>query len=112
MNQVEIKRKQIQFFSYCLAGINVWVFGKQLGNNGLAYLAAAFLVFLFFWILTGKNVPDRLGRLLRSRSAKGQYKNVSKMRRNMMLPGWSVRCSVRHLDILCWKKRFGFPTEV
>ena len=85
MNQVEIKRKQIQFFSYCLAGINVWVFGKQLGNNGLAYLAAAFLVFLFFWILTGKNVPDRLGRLLRSRSAKGQYKNVSKMRRNMMI---------------------------
>ena len=85
MNQVEIKRKQIQFFSYCLAGINVWVFGKQLGNNGLAYLAAAFLVFLFFWILTGKNVPDRLGRLLRSRNAKGQYKNVSKMRRNMMI---------------------------
>ena len=85
MNQVEIKRKQIQFFSYCLAGIHVWVFGKQLGNNGLAYLAAAFLVFLFFWILTGKNVPDRLGRLLRSRSAKGQYKNVSKMRRNMMI---------------------------
>ena len=38
MNQVEIKRKQIHFFSYCLAGINVWVFGKQLGNNGLAYL--------------------------------------------------------------------------
>ena len=29
-----------------------------------------------------------------------------------LLPGWSVRCSVRHLDILCWKKRFGFPTEV
>lgn len=85
MNQVEIKRKQIQFFSYCLAGINVWVFGKQLGNNGLAYLASAFLVFLFFWILTGKNVPDRLGRLLRSKNAKGQYKNVSKMRRNMML---------------------------
>ena len=85
MNQVEIKRKQIQFFSYCLAGINVWVFGKKLGNNGLAYLSAAFLVFLFFWILTGKNVPDRLGRLLRSRNAKGQYKNVSKMRRNMML---------------------------
>ena len=48
MNQVEIKRKQIQFFSYCLAGINVWVFGKQLGNNGLAYLAAAFFGFFVF----------------------------------------------------------------
>ena len=46
MNQVEIKRKQIQFFLIVWQGINVWVFGKQLGNNGLAYLAAAFW-FLF-----------------------------------------------------------------
>lgn len=78
MNQVEIKRKQIQFFSYCLAGINVWVFGKQLGNNGLAYLAAAFFVFLFFWILTGKNVPDRLGRLLRAEMPKDNIKTYPK----------------------------------
>lgn len=59
MNQVEIKRKQIQFFSYCLAGINVWVFGKQLGNNGLAYLAAAFLVFCFFGYL-----PVKMSRIV------------------------------------------------
>ena len=59
MNQVEIKRKQIQFFSYCLAGINVWVFGKQLGNNGLAYLAAAFLFFCFFGYL-----PVKMSRIV------------------------------------------------
>lgn len=85
MNQVEVKRKQIQFFAYALAVINVWIFGRKLGNNWLAYLTAALLVFAFFWILTGKNIPDRMGKLLRGRSAKGQYKNVSKMRRNMML---------------------------
>ena len=85
MNQVEVKRKQIQFFAYALAVINVWIFGRKLGNNGLAYLTAALLVFAFFWILTGKNIPDRMGKLLRGRSAKGQYKNVSIMRRNMML---------------------------
>lgn len=85
MNQVEVKRKQIQFLAYALAVINVWVFGRKLGNNGLAYLTAALLVFAFFWIFTGKNIPDRMGKLLRGRSAKGQYKNVSKMRRNMML---------------------------
>lgn len=86
----------MQLFSYCLACINVWVFGRSLKNNGLAYLAAAFLVFQFFWILTGKNVPDRLGRLLRGRSTKGQYKNVSKMRKNMMLfeIGSGVVCSL------------------
>ena len=80
MNQVEVKRKQIQFFAYALAVINVWIFGRKLGNNG-----SALLVFAFFWILTGKNIPDRMGKLLRGRSAKGQYKNVSIMRRNMML---------------------------
>ncbi len=85
MNQVEVKRKQIQSFSYVLACINIWVFGKSIGDNGLGYLAAAVLVFALFWVLTGKNLPDRMGRMLRGRNAKGQYRNVSKMRKNMML---------------------------
>ena len=45
MNQVEVKRRQIQSFSYVLACINIWVFGKSIGDNGLGYLAAAVLVF-------------------------------------------------------------------
>ena len=40
MNQVEVKRRQIQSFSYVLACINIWVFGKSIGDNGLGYLAA------------------------------------------------------------------------
>ena len=85
MNQVEVKRRQIQSFSYVLACINIWVFGKSIGDNGLGYLAAAVLVFALFWVLTGKNLPDRMGRMLRSRNARGQYRNVSRMRKNMML---------------------------
>lgn len=54
MNQVEVKRRQIQSFSYVLACINIWVFGKSIGDNGLGYLAAAVLVFALFWVLTGK----------------------------------------------------------
>ncbi len=92
MNQVEVKRKQIQCLAYALAGVNIWIFGRKLGDNGLAYLLAACLVFAFFWILTGKNIPDRMGRLLRGRSAKGQYNNVSKMRRNMML--FQIACGL------------------
>ena len=57
MNQVEVKRRQIQSFSYVLACINIWVFGKSIGDNGLGYLAAAVLVFALFWVLTGKNLP-------------------------------------------------------
>lgn len=85
MNQVEVKRRQIQYFSYILACINIWIFGKSVGNNGLGYLAAALLVYALFWVLTGKNLPDRMGRMLRGRNAKGQYRNVSRMRRNIML---------------------------
>ena len=85
MNQVEVKRRQIQYFSYILAGINIWIFGKSVGNNGLGYLTAALLVYALFWVLTGKNLPDRMGRMLRGRNAKGQYRNVSRMRRNIML---------------------------
>ena len=85
MNHVEVKRKQIQCFSYALACINVWVFGKSIGNNGLGYLAAAILVYALFWVLTGKNLPDRMGRMLRAKNARGQYQNASKLRKNLML---------------------------
>lgn len=54
MNQVEVKRRQIQSFSYVLACINIWVFGKSIGDNGLGYLAAAVLVFACSGCLPGK----------------------------------------------------------
>ena len=61
MNQVEVKRRQIQSFSYVLACINIWVFGKSIGDNGLGYLAAAVLVFALFWVLTGKEWAECFG---------------------------------------------------
>ncbi len=85
MNQVEVKRKQIQYFSYCLACLTIWIFGKSIGSNGLGYLAAAVLIFELFWILTGKNLPDRMGRMLRGKNAKGQYQNAARLRKNCML---------------------------
>ena len=62
MNQVEVKRRQIQSFSYVLACINIWVFGKSIGDNGLGYLAAAVLVFALFWVLTGKKSAGQNGQ--------------------------------------------------
>lgn len=85
MNQVEVKRRRIQHLSYCLACVNIWIFGRSIGNNGLGYLAAAILFVACFWIITGKNVPDRMARLLRGKNAKGQYRNAARMRRNVMV---------------------------
>lgn len=85
MNQVEVKRRQIQLWSYMLGLVNLWLFGKKIGDNGIAYLAAALEAFWVLWMLTGCRVPDALGRLLRSRSNRGQYKNAAKMRQHILL---------------------------
>ena len=87
MNQVEVKRRQIQSFSYVLACINIWVFGKSIGDNGLGYLAAAVLVFDLFCVLTGKNLPDRMGRMLRGRNARrSEERRVGKECRSRWSP--------------------------
>lgn len=85
MNQIEVKRRQIQMGSYILGLLSVWLLGRRLGDNGIAYLAAAVEGFWLVWCVTGAYVSDTLGRVLRSRNAKAQYKNTDKMRSNIML---------------------------
>lgn len=85
MNQVEVRRRQIQLGSYMLGLVSIWILGRKTGDNGIAYLAVALEVFGVFWCIAGANVADALGRILRSRNAKGQYKNAAKMRRNIFL---------------------------
>lgn len=85
MNQSESKRRQIQDISRILALITVLIIGNMAGNNGLTYLAVAFLAVSLVWIAVGGAASDTLGRLLRSRAAKGQYKNVEKMKKCVFL---------------------------
>lgn len=85
MNQVEVKRRQIQLGSYMLGLMNIWILGKNIGDNGIAYLAAALEAFGVLWMLTGSKVPDTLGRLLRGRNNRGQYKNAAKMRQHILI---------------------------
>lgn len=85
MNQVEVRRRQIQLASYMLGLLSVLILGRKIGDNGIAYLAVALEGFYLVWCLTGANVSDTLGRMLRVKNAKGQYKNAAKMRRNILL---------------------------
>lgn len=96
MNQVEVKRRQIQMISYMLGMISIWILGRKIGNNGIAYLAAALEGFYVLWCVTGAYISDSLGRMLRSKNAKGQYKNAAKMRRNIMIQQgvWGLAVSV------------------
>lgn len=85
MNQVEVKRQQIQGAAHILGLVTILIFSRMVGDNGIAYLGAAYEIFSFLLILLGRNVPDALGRMLRSRKAKGQYRNVSRVRRYVMV---------------------------
>lgn len=85
MNQAEIKRRQTEAFSNILTLITLVVIARVTGENGVAYLAAALEIWGLVWIFISGNVSDTLGRLLRVRNSKGQYKNVLKMRRSVLV---------------------------
>lgn len=85
MNQIEIRKRQVEIGSYVLEMVILLVLGNLLGDNGIAYLAFAVECFSLFWTVTGGKVADVLGKLLRARSSRGQYKNAGKLRRNALL---------------------------
>lgn len=85
MNQVEVKKRQILAISHILEMTAILILGGILKDNGVAYFAAAYECFSFLWILLGRNVADTLGKLLRGKSTKGQYKNAGKIRKYTMI---------------------------
>lgn len=85
MNHVEVKRRQIQALSEILGLITLLVLGKIIGNNGIAYFAAAYEGMWIFFLLLGEGVPDALGRLLRGRNARNQNKNTAHIRKKIMI---------------------------
>lgn len=101
MNQIEVKRRQIEIISYIIGLINLCIFGKMLGNNGITYLMISLLSFSFFATLTAGALSDSLGRILRGRNAKGQFKNAQFIRKRvMLLQGiFGIICSVAFLSL-------------
>ena len=80
MNQAEVKRRQAEAAADILTLVTIYVLGRLLGNNGITYVAVAVEVCTFFCILIDGSMADALGKLLRSRKNKGQYKNIARMR--------------------------------
>lgn len=85
MNQVERKRQQIEFCSHALELAIFLLLARGLGSMGIAFIGVGLEVFLLIWSLCGGAVSDTLGRMLRSRNAKGQYKNAKKLRKSAMI---------------------------
>lgn len=85
MNSNEIKRRKIQGAANIISLITILVIGRMTGNNGVTYIAAAVLAVAFLWSLYSGYAADVLGKLLRVRNAKGQYRSAAKMCRNIMI---------------------------
>lgn len=85
MNQAEVKRRQAQAIASVLAFITLVVIARFAGYNGVAYVAAAVEVYALLCIAVSGGVSGALGRILRLRGAKGQYRNAAAMRRNAFI---------------------------
>lgn len=85
MNQIEMKKRQMQLIAWGLGLIVLLILGNLLGDNGIAYFAVSIEVFLLFWIVTGGELADVLGKILRNKMNKGQYKNAKKLRRTTLV---------------------------
>lgn len=85
MNQAEIRRRQAQTIANIFALITLAVIARLAGYNGVTYVAVALEVFAFFHTIVSGGVSDALGRLLKIKKSKGQFKNADRMRRNVML---------------------------
>lgn len=84
MNANEIKRRKIQGAANIISLVTILVVGRMTGDNGVTYIAAAVLAFASLWALYSGDAADVLGKLLRVRNTKGQYRSAAKMRRNIM----------------------------
>lgn len=80
MNRAEVRRRQAKALAEILTWLVLLAVGRLTGNNGVTYVVAAYEIFMLVWLLAGGGLTDSLGRLLRNRSNKGQYKNAAKMK--------------------------------
>ncbi len=85
MNQTESKRRQLIAFTNILMLVIWFTIGKMIGENGITYVAIALAVSSVAVALAGGGVTDALGRLLRSRKNKGQYKNALRSKKYAMI---------------------------
>lgn len=85
MNRMETRRKQLMLSAKILGLITMIVLVNLIGDLGMAYLAGTVECYALLQILFLSCVPDCVEKLVRSRMAKGQYKNVAKVHKTALV---------------------------
>lgn len=83
MNQVEMKKRQIECYTNMIGFISLLVLGRILKDEGIACVAVAYESMMFLWYLIGSRASKVLGRMLKSRNGKGQYRNMGIVTKNV-----------------------------
>lgn len=84
MNRAEVRRRQAEQLSNMVTIITIVLLGHSLGSNGITYMTAAVTAYALLLTVVSGHAADSLGRLLRSRKNKGQYKNMEKLYKTSM----------------------------
>lgn len=84
MKQVEMKKQQTEMLSRIIGCVNILLFGNLLGDNGIGYFAVAYISFWMILTLLSGGVSDVLGKMLKTRNAKGQYRNVACIQKRIL----------------------------
>lgn len=79
MKQMEIRKKQFTIGAEMLALAVLILLVRIIGDWGMTYLAAALEAYTLLQILFTACIPEGMGRILRARISKGQYKNAGKV---------------------------------
>lgn len=79
MKQMEIKKKQLTMGAEMLGLAVLILLVRIIGDWGITYLVAALEVYTLLQILFTACIPEGMGKILRARINKGQYKNAGKV---------------------------------
>lgn len=85
MNQIEAKKQKIEYCCYVIGLISFMVLGSLIGNNGITYMAVIIECVSLFVLLVNSGGSDLIGKLIRTRRKKNQYKEAAQLHRAYLL---------------------------
>ncbi len=85
MNRMEIRRKQLMLAANILGLITMAALARMTGDLGMAYFAGAAECYILLQMIFLSCVPECMAKMVRSRIAKGQYKNITKVYKTSFL---------------------------
>lgn len=90
MNRSETRKRQANLAVGLIRYLTIILLANLIGELGILYFAVAVECYLLLQSLLTDFIPDYMGRMIRSRMGKGQYKNADKVLKASLVYGFVV----------------------